>query len=304
MKKKLLIIGVNGFIGSHCADYFDNIKKYEVTGCDISDDSIIKNYIKIDSINPDFNNVFKKTEFDICINCSGAANVSQSLKDPLRDFQLNTINVFQILNAIKHYQPKCEFINLSSAAVYGDPKFIPVAESCELKPVSPYGFHKMMSEQICEEFHRFWNLKTLSLRIFSVYGPGLRKQILWDISRKIKTNPKEIQLFGTGNETRDFIFISDLVWLLEIIIDKASFNGEVINVGNGTQISIREIAEILGSEINPNIAIIFNEQKREGDPINWEADITTIYEMGYNSKIDIKEGIKFYIQWLKENELL
>lgn len=304
MKKNLLIIGVNGFIGSRCAEYFYNNDKYEITGCDISDDSIIKNYIKINSINPDFNNVFKKIEFDICLNCSGAANVPLSLNDPLKDFQLNTVNVFNILNTIKLTQPKCKFINLSSAAVYGNPKLIPIAETCELNPVSPYGFHKMMSEQICEEFYKFWNIRTLSLRVFSVYGPGLRKQILWDISQKLKTNIKEIQLFGTGNETRDFIFITDLVRLIEIIIERANFQGEVINIGNGTQISVREIAETTGRQINPNISIVFNGHNREGDPINWEADISIIKNMGYKSKTGIKDGIKFYIQWLKENELL
>lgn len=205
---KIIIIGSRGFIGNACVEYFrrDN----EVWECDVVMDYDRPRYLFIEAVDSDFQEIFRDGEFDVCINCSGAANVPFSLEKPLHDFQLNTLNVFKILDAIRRYNPECKFLNLSSAAVYGNPVSLPVTESQAVAPVSPYGMHKAMAENICEEFYRFWGVSTCSVRIFSAYGPGLKKQLLWDISCKL-LNDGPLHLFGTGEETRDFIYISDLV---------------------------------------------------------------------------------------------
>ena len=101
--------------------------------------------------------------------------------------------------------------------------------------------HKLMAEQICQEFNRFWGIRTCCLRIFSAYGPRLKKQLLWDIYQKIKKND-ELVLYGTGNETRDFIYISDIIRIIDMVIQKAEFRGEALNIANGKQIKIKDIA--------------------------------------------------------------
>lgn len=302
-KIKLLIIGVNGFIGRHCADYFSTLRSVDLWGCDISPEKV-SNYLQLNPLDPDFESIFLNHKFDICINCSGAANVPLSLENPLFDFELNTLNVFKILEAIKNHCPSCKFLNLSSAAVYGNPLKLPVTEETTSAPVSPYGYHKLMAEMICREFYTFWKVPTLSLRIFSAYGPGLKKQIFWDLSQKLKSKPPKIELFGTGNETRDFIYISDLVRLIGIVIFKADFDGSVLNAANGTQVSIKDIACAMRDSISPQTQVCFCGSIRKGDPLNWEADIEKIKNLGYSSSISIDNGIKLLLEWLKENELL
>ena len=172
---KILIVGSRGFIGSHCVDYFE--KNNEVWGCDVVLDYASNHYFSIDAVDSDFQNIFQQQKFDVCINCSGAANVPFSLERPINDFKLNTLNVFKLLEAIRLYAPGCKFINMSSAAVYGNPLSLPIKESDKRNPVSPYGLHKLMAEIVCEEFYHFWGMKTCSLRIFSAYGPRLKKQL-------------------------------------------------------------------------------------------------------------------------------
>ncbi len=228
---KILIIGSKGFIGSHLVAYFTEKKNVSVWECDVVVDYVTPQYVQLDATNADYHSLFEGQQFDICINCSGAASVPDSIIQPLRDFNLNMVNVFKLLDAILKYNKTCKFINLSSAAVYGNPQENPIKETAVLQPISPYGKHKQMAEMICKEFHQQFCIATCSLRIFSAYGNGLKKQLFWDLYQKTKSS-KEICLFGTGNETRDFIHVSDIARVIDLVIQKADFEGEAINVAN------------------------------------------------------------------------
>ncbi len=293
---KILIIGSKGFIGSHCYDYFKN--KYDTWGCDIYQDADDSHYMAIDPAEPIYTPLFKKG-FDYCINCSGAANVKMSLMNPLMDFDLNTRNLIRIFDTIREFAPNCRLLNISSAAVYGNPTRLPINTDVSPHPISPYGFHKMMAEQICTEYYSIWNIKSCSARVFSVYGPGLRKQIFWDIFHHLKTNDK-IELWGTGDESRDFIYITDLVNALDIVLQKAPFSAETINVANGEQTTIKQVANWIEDLFNKEKRCIFNGQSRLGDPLNWEADISVLKGWGYSKKTDIKQGINNYYKWVKD----
>lgn len=296
----ILIIGSKGFIGQHCLAYFSNQAKYRVFGCDVVVDYTAKDYFLIDASNADFTQIFKEHVFEVCINCSGAASVPHSIANPRRDFELNTVNVFKMLDAIRQNQPTCKFINLSSAAVYGNPVSLPINENSALKPVSPYGYHKWQSEIICQEMVQFYGLKTCSLRIFSAYGVGLKKQLIWDLYGKYLKNKSVVELYGTGKESRDFINIVDIVHAIEIIIDAAEFKGEGINIANGKEITIEEIAKVFFSHLDNRVEIKFGGENRKGDPINWEADTQLLQSMGYQQKITLDLGLKEYIEWRKE----
>ena len=296
---KVLIIGSKGFIGSHALRFFRD-QYPESYGCDVVVDYTDPKYLLIDSTNADYDFIFEKQQFDVCINCSGAASVPDSLENPLRDFRLNTANVFTILNAIKKHNPQCKFINLSSAAVYGNPKELPIKESHIPAPISPYGKHKLMAEEICKEFSELFNLKTCSLRIFSAYGPGLKKQLLWDLYQKSKK--EVVELFGTGEESRDFIYIDDILEILNLIINKGTFNGKAYNLANGIQVKIKDLVHAFYSELSYSGEIHFKGSNRSGDPLNWEADISYLLQMGYQQKHTLEHGIKKYIQWVTEKE--
>jgi UDP-glucose 4-epimerase len=296
---KILIIGSKGFIGSHCVSFFS--KLHEVWQCDVVTDYVTMNYFLIDATNADYDEVFERNNYEVCINCSGAASVSDSIKNPHRDFILNVTNVFNQLDSIRKYNPTCKYINLSSAAVYGNPEYLPVDEDHPLNPISPYGEHKKMAEEICSEFFDKYKIATCSIRVFSAYGPGLQKQLFWDMYQKSK-NGAQVQLYGTGDESRDFIYISDLVHAIDCVIGNAPFESDIINVANGEEVTIREVANTFYNACEMVVSYNFGGEQREGDPMNWVADITKLQKLGYKNHVSLKEGINNYWQWLNAKE--
>jgi len=294
---KILILGACGFIGQNAVKYFSKGGN-EVYSADIIY-STKPNYFQILK-KENYQEIFSSHQYDVCLNAAGSAHVQFSFQHPLKDFSLNTTFVYEILSYIKVHNPKCKFINLSSAAVYGNPKHLPIKETHEVNPLSPYGLHKYYSELICKEFHKYFGLHTCSLRIFSAYGNGLKKQLFWDLYQKTLSN-QTLTMYGTGNETRDFIYILDLLQAIELIIKKGDFESNIYNVANGEEISILEATQTFKEIINPKIKIQFNQQAKLGDPLNWKADITCIKAMGYKPQYTLQHGLTAYYQWIKES---
>jgi len=293
---KILIIGSKGFIGSHCFKHFTK-SGFDVWGCDILD-LVEPNYICLQSISNNFNQLFSDYQFDYCINASGSAHVNYSFQFPEKDFELNVSLVINLLGAFKNNNPECKFINFSSAAVYGNPVSLPISEDAITQPLSPYGYHKLLSEKLLSEYSRFFGLKTCSLRVFSAFGEGLKKQLFWDLYQKSRAG-NSITLFGNGNESRDFIYIADLIHLVEIIINKAPFAGEVYNLANGEEITIKRAVSVFFHELGWTGEINYSGEIKQGDPLNWRADIRKIKELGYKQQHSFEEGIKNYCSWLK-----
>lgn len=295
MKIKVIIIGSNGFIGSNLVKYLDK-KRYDIWKCDVISNNNPK-YFSINTLNTNFDDVFKEG-FDVCINCSGAADVPASLKNPFFDYRLNTDNVFKMLDSIKNFSPLCKFINLSSAAVYGNPEVLPIKEDSRLKPVSPYGWHKLHAENICREFFEVFGIETISLRIFSAYGEGIRKQLLWDVYQK-SLQSNQIEFWGTGKESRDFIYITDLLQAIQVVIDNADFNGAAINVANGEEILVEEVISQTLLNLQWKGKYHFMGENRKGDPTRWLADIDKLLSLGYRREYTFKHGVLNYCKWLK-----
>ena len=293
---RILIIGSQGFIGQYLISELS--KHNECFGADIVNTVNLQNYYFLDKNNPNYFELFSKNEFDVCINASGSANVGYSIKEPLIDCELNFYNVEKMLLAISRTQKSCTYILLSSAAVYGNPKQLPIKEDSKLNSVSPYGFHKSCAEEACIMYSNIYGLKTFVLRLFSVYGIGQKKLLLWDLVNKFVKNDV-VQLFGTGKESRDFINVLDVVNIIEILINQSNLKSCILNVANGEQVEIQTVAEIVKKSLGLEKDILFTGETREGDPLNWEADITKLKNLGYTKQISIGQGIEEYVNWAK-----
>ncbi len=295
---KIIILGSEGFIGSHLVQHFNRLG-YQVFGCDLVEKrSAFFTYFQIEKALLQWNSIFSEHQFDFCINAAGNGNVNYSVTHPFEDFESNTIDTIEILDSIRKYNPTCRYLHISSAAVYGNPATLPVNESAACNPVSPYGWHKLMAEQICKEYSAIYKLPVAIVRPFSIYGPGLKKQLFWDTYSKYKENPAGIELWGTGKESRDFIYIDDVVNCFELLLNKADMKGEVYNLASGNETLIRDAVDKLFMFFEQKPVVTFNNSTREGDPLNWQADISAITRLGFTPSVGLDAGIRKLADWL------
>lgn len=297
---RILIIGSGGFIGSHCKSFFSQ-KGHVVFTCDITGTPSDSHFI-INADAPDFYQAFHASRPDVCINAAGSADVALSITDPEKDFFLNVSLVELILKAIDLNNTSCKLLNFSSAAVYGNPPSLPVAEDVPLNPVSFYGKNKLLSEELLKTSYVTKGLSSLSMRVFSAFGAGLKKQLFWDVYQR-SLQGKEVVLSGTGKESRDFIYIEDLLRVMDVLINKGTFDGRSVNVASGVETEICYAANALLSLLKRDNTLSFSGLKRPGDPLNWRADISSLKQMGFAPFVTFDEGIKKYVQWLRELKL-
>ena len=130
---------------------------------------------------------------------------------------------------------------------------------------------------------------------------SLRKQIFWDIYQKLEHNPTTLELFGTGNESRDYIFVTDLVMALECVIQKADMLGEFYNLASGIETTIREAVGIYIGALRRTTTCKFNNKVRPGDPLNWRADISKIKKLGFLPVKDLAGGLAELATWIAGN---
>lgn len=300
MNKKVLITGASGFIGSKLLEKFKR-EEYDVTGWDRNDTNINGVLVKkVDMSTKDsIVAALLKCNPDIVIHCAGSADVGKSVANPEMDYEGNVTLTHNLLFAIhKCGLEKKRFVFLSSAGVYGNPTSLPITEDMQVNPLSPYAVHKVMCEELCKYFVKNYGADIKIARIFSAYGAGLRKQIFWDMHNKV-LNTGKLEMFGTGNESRDYIHVNDVVKSIFLLATKDS-EYNVFNVANGEEITIRSVSECFAEYSHiPKEKIHFNGVVREGDPLNWKADIQRISSIGYQKSICIEDGIEDYTKWCK-----
>jgi dTDP-glucose 4,6-dehydratase/UDP-glucose 4-epimerase len=296
-KTSILILGSNGFIGSHLVNHF-LYSGLTVSGCDLTDSiNPAIAFYKLNKQSSALENIFNVQRFDYCINAAGNGNLNLSISDPEFDFNANTQFTFQILEKLRVYAPECKYLHISSAAVYGNPQSLPVAENSIINPISPYGWHKYLSELLCKEYYSLYGIRSAIIRPFSVYGLGLKKQIFWDVFEKIKSNQYEIELWGTGEETRDFIYIDDLCAAIHLIINNSSMSGDIFNVSSGNMTTIADAVHLLLNKMNTSVKVRFNGKVRAGNPNKWQADIKKINALGFIPSVNFEQGISKVADW-------
>lgn len=233
---------------------------------------------------------------DVLIHAAGRSSVPASVEDPAADFHSGPPVVFQLLNACRLHSPGTVFLFLSSAAVYGNPKQLPIMEHHDTRPISPYGFHKFQSELVVREFASIYGIACASARIFSAYGAGLRRQILWDVCQKAWDHD-EIPLLGSGSEARDFIHVLDVCRALELIWNDGDLQGQAINICSGIVTPIAEIASLIASKFPHSPNISFTGNQLPGAPTRWQGDNEWLRSHGYQCSVSLDTGVDEYVKW-------
>lgn len=300
------ITGAKGFIGSHLSKYL------ALRGCSVyglghgiwPEDEVIKGGLvywqngEIETSN--LHRLLDKSgPPDTIYHLAGGNAVGPSFISPLEDFRRTVDSTACVLDWARKNNPDSRIICVSSAAVYGTGHKAEVNEEIPLFPCSPYGFHKLIMEDLCQSYIRNFGAKIGIVRLFSVYGNGLEKQLIWDICGQLKSGPSTLMLGGTGNEIRDWIHISDAVQLLWLARDIGESSNPIINGGMGIGTSVRDIAIMICKEWDSSAGLDFSGQKRSGDPEVLIADINRAKSLGFNSSKTLVDGIREFVRWYK-----
>jgi UDP-glucose 4-epimerase len=242
----------------------------------------------------EFDALLDGTNAGLVVHCAGPASVPASVEDPAADFRGSVGVLFDVLERLRGRDTG--FVLVSSAAVYGEPERLPVAESTPIRPISPYGFHRAVCELLVREFHELWGLRCCTLRIFSAYGEGLHRQIMWDICRGA-VRDGTVALHGTGEESRDFVHASDVARAVALVARSAPLQAEVYNVATGSETSITTVARLLLDALGSEAPLSFLGRTRPGDPRHWRADVGRLADLGYSPSVPLEEGVRAYAAW-------
>jgi nucleoside-diphosphate-sugar epimerase len=299
---KYLVTGGAGFIGSHIVETLSQ-QEHEIV---ILDNLLSGN---IENIQPFLRN--KNVEFvqgsitdlsllqktfdgvDGIFHEAAIASVHQSVLNPLNTHAVNSTGTLNILKAAEECNVK-KVVLASSAAIYGDHPLLPKREDMIPFPLSPYAVSKLTGEYYCSVFSQLYGLQTVSLRYFNVFGPRQDPSseysgVISKFISQVKQN-KPITIFGNGEQTRDFVFVSDVV-SANILAMESEVQG-VFNVGCGMQTSLNELADLVKNIVGNVVPIIY-EPPRDGDIKKSFSDISRAREMlGYTPKYTIREGLE------------
>lgn len=237
---------------------------------------------------------------DAIFHCAGSGSVPLSLKEPMVDFEKNVISTAMVLNFSRE-NGRIPVVFLSSAGVYGNKSEMPINVTEAGKPISPYGINKKIGEILVEQYAQFFEVPCAIVRLFSVYGEGLRKQLLWDASHKLLRG--DFTFFGTGEEIRDWIHAEDAAALIVQLWRHADLTVPIHNGASGQKIPNQRILGKLAECYGLTEPIQFDGNVRPGDPKAFVANINRSLEIGWRPQVSLDEGIARYVDWFKMNEL-
>lgn len=234
-------------------------------------------------------------EFDAIIHLAGQSSVRLSWEDPLEAHDRNVTATVSLLEFCgKNKIPR--FILASSAAVYGTPESLPIGENSLCSPLSPYGLQKLACEHYLKSFSRHYGFSGIALRLFNVYGPRQQpnsSEVISTFLRAIKQRRPMI-VEGDGTQTRDFIFVDDVVWAISSSVDIKCTDGstQIFNIGTGTSHSVLEVAQTLlaGADSPNELQFVPN---RSGDISHSQADITAARSvLGFEPQWSLSQGLE------------
>lgn len=237
----------------------------------------------------------------VAFHLAGGSSVGASITQPYEDFSRTVVTTARLLDWLRTAAPECRLVVVSSAAVYGAAHKGPIAESAATEPVSPYGEHKLMIEHLCRSYATTFGLRSTIVRLFSVYGANLRKQLLWDLCVRLRDGACALTLGGTGGEKRDWIEVRDVARLLARVGSNSPVQPvDIINGGSGIATTVADVAQSLANSWGGGIQVEFSGAVRAGDPFSLVADPARLNALPFDWSISYQAGVAEYVAWFKE----
>ena len=275
MNRTAVITGAHGFVGRNVALRFAQAG-WEVTGIGHGYFSQAElnaygiSFWHTDDISLDAL-VTYANEPDVIVHCAGSGSVSFSVAHPFEDYARTVGATVAVLEYIRLHSMRTRLVYPSSAAVYGIAQRLPIRENDPLSPASPYGIHKVVAETMCRSYVSHFGLTVRIVRLFSVYGEELRKQLLWDACNKVTQG--DAIFFGSGSELRDWLHVDDAADLMYKMAETPERHCLTINGGSGDGVSVSDILTALFGYANAQIQPQFSGESRPGDPPGYQADM-------------------------------
>lgn len=309
---KYLITGGAGFIGSTLANHLSTDNAVVVID-DLSmgkEENLVRNdnlsFIK-GSVTDEklMDKVLSCTTFDYIFHLAAVASVADSVERPVETHQVNFESVLMLLELIRKYQKDLKrLVFSSSAAVYGDEPTLPKQEESVIRPLTPYAVDKFAAEQYVLDYYHLYGIPTSAVRFFNVYGPNQNPEspysgvisILVDRYKKLQSGLEvKFTLFGDGSQSRDFVFVKDVIQALLLVASKKEALGKQFNVGTGNALDLNELINVIDETLNIKLPISYGAL-RDGDIKDSVADISRLKSLGFKPNFSIHEGIKKYLE--------
>lgn len=236
---------------------------------------------------------------DVVFHLAGGSSVAMSLQNPFEDFSRTVGGTARLLDWMRTSMPEAKLVVVSSAAVYGSQFAAPIPAGAPTLPYSPYGHHKLMMEQLCRSYADSYGLRCTVVRLFSVYGPHLRKQLLWDLCTRLANGETAIVLGGTGRELRDWTEVADVVRLFVLAASLPGIPGETLDGGSGTGTTVADIAQAVIDAWDARVALEFSGSGRPGDPFSLVAEGGHLASLGFRWQVPVVRGVARYVDWFK-----
>lgn len=303
----VLVTGGAGFIGSHIVDKLIE-KDYDVCVVDNLVSGNVENinpkakFYKVD-VRDNLEDVFKENKIEYCIHQAAQVSVTKSMEDPLLDCSVNILGTLNLLSFCARYKVK-KFIYASSAAVYGEPQYLPIDENHPKNPMSFYGISKLTAEKYIERFAQNYGFEYVIFRYSNVYGPRqdpFGEGGVVSIFCERMQNDKDVLIFGDGNQTRDFIFVEDVAEANCLAL-KNPIKG-TFNLSTNTRVSINELFEMISSLTGYQKNAVY-AQRRAGDIQHSTLDNSLLKSLlSWSPKYSLKEGLTKTIEYFKNKSV-
>jgi UDP-glucose 4-epimerase len=299
--RRALVTGAHGFIGRHLARHLA-ANGWEVTGLGHGhwprEEWAAWGLARWIPGNVDAGTLGSVGTQAVAFHCAGGASVRFAIDNPHEDFARTVASTAALLEWARTGGPHPAIVLVSSAGVYGNTGSEPVREDRVPRPESVYAAHKLMAEDLCRLYGRHFSVRTAIVRLFSVYGPGLRKQLLWDACNRLSKG--ELEFAGSGREARDWVHVFDAARLLAIAADHAGIDCPVVNGGTGNQASVAEVVTSLAAGTGSG-APRFSGKARMGDPDRLVADPSRARRWGWAPAVGWRDGVAEYRDWFSRS---